>query len=159
MGPRLVFDTFDDIRGRCDITPVRLLGSEPGYDDDAIVPGDDWTPLTADEAEQHRADDSTPDSVRIELVRHPLPDLDPDDVAGRLETAARLDPLKGHRPPALLGCTASPANWATTTEDTATGRRIGLRGGRPPSASSVIAPAPARPVVNEGSPGRRGPTP
>ncbi|MFD3916822.1 hypothetical protein [Streptomyces sp. NPDC058603] len=41
MGPRLVFDTFDDIRGRCDITPVRLLGSEPGYDDDAIVPGDD----------------------------------------------------------------------------------------------------------------------
>ncbi|MFJ6184627.1 hypothetical protein [Streptomyces sp. NPDC092295] len=45
---------------------------------------------------------------------------------GRLETAARLDPLKGHRPPALLGCTASPANWATTTEDTATGRRIGL---------------------------------
>ncbi|MFJ2670433.1 hypothetical protein [Streptomyces sp. NPDC087525] len=265
MGPRLVFDTFDDIRGRCDITPVRLLGSEPGYDDDAIVPGDDWTPLTADEAEQHRADDSTPDSVRIELVRHPLPDLDPDDVAGRLETAARLDPLKGRRPPALLGCTASPANWATTTEDTATGRRIGLHVdnfdrlpyagrhqgrrrlclnlgpgprylligdhdiqqicrtlhtdpeqhyphtddirryvtaghhlrclrirlepgegyiapteflphdgstagidrpsvaafwlGRPPSASSVIAPAPARPVVNEGSPGRRGPTP
>ncbi|MEV7090490.1 hypothetical protein AB0O07_32220 [Streptomyces sp. NPDC093085] len=39
MGPRLVCDTYDDIRGRCDTAPVRQAGSEPGYDRGAIVPG------------------------------------------------------------------------------------------------------------------------
>ncbi|MFD7137011.1 hypothetical protein [Streptomyces sp. NPDC059894] len=126
MGPRLVFGTFDDIRDRCEIAPVRQTDNEPGYDDGAIVPGEDWKAITSDEAEQHRADDSAPDSVRIELVSRPLPDLDPDDLAGRIETAARLDPLNGRWPTQLLGCTASPGNWATTTEDSATRRRIGL---------------------------------
>ncbi|MBV9025594.1 MAG: hypothetical protein JO362_17785 [Streptomycetaceae bacterium] len=123
MGPRLA---FDDIRDRCDIAPARLIESEPGYDDGAVVPSGDWVPLTPDEAEQYRADDSTPNSVRIELVRRPLPKLDPDDLAGRLDTAARLDPLDGRWPTALLGCAASLANWVTTTENSATGRRIGL---------------------------------
>ncbi|MFF7098117.1 hypothetical protein ACFY9A_37895 [Streptomyces rubradiris] len=126
MGPRLVFDTYDDIRDRCDTAPVRQTGSEPGYDHGAIVPGDDWVPLTAEEAERHQADDSMPDSIRIELVRRPLPDCDSDDLAGRLEAAARLDPLNGLWPTTLLGCAASPGNWATTTEDSSTGRRIGL---------------------------------
>ncbi|WP_327378814.1 hypothetical protein OG393_33420 (plasmid) [Streptomyces sp. NBC_01216] len=48
MGPRLVFDTFDDIRGRCDTAPARQAGSELGYDHGAIVPSDDWVPLTTD---------------------------------------------------------------------------------------------------------------
>ncbi|KPC88310.1 hypothetical protein G3260_000069 [Streptomyces albus] len=126
MGPRLVFDTFDDIRDRCEIAPVRQTGNEPGHDDRAIVPGGKWKAITYDEAEQHRADDSTPDSIRVELVSQPLPDLDPDDLAGRLETAARLDPLNGRWPTKLLGCTASPGNRATTTEDSTTSRRIGL---------------------------------
>ncbi|MFI0939803.1 hypothetical protein [Streptomyces sp. NPDC021020] len=126
MGPQLAFDTFDDVRGRCAIAPVRLTGSEPGYDDAAIVPDENWTTLTAADAEHHRADGSMPASVRIELVRRPLPDLDPDDLEGRLEAAARLDPLNGRWPTELLGCTASPGNWATTTEDSSTGRRIGL---------------------------------
>lgn len=126
MGPQLAFDTFDDIRGRCAIAPVRQTGSEPGYDDAAIVPDENWTTLTAADAEHHRADGSMPAGVRIELVRRPLPDLDPDDLEGRLEAAARLDPLNGRWPTELLGCTASPGNWATTTEDSSTGRRIGL---------------------------------
>lgn len=126
MGPRLVFDTFDDIRGRCDLAPVRLASSESGYDDGALVPGDSWSPLTADDAERHRADDSTPDNVRIELVHRPLPNLDADDLTGRLEIAAALDPLNGRWPADLLGCAASPGNWATTTEDSTTQRRIGL---------------------------------
>ncbi|MFC9131929.1 hypothetical protein ACFT4A_34540 [Streptomyces sp. NPDC057099] len=125
MGPRLVFDTYDDIRGRCDTAPVRQTGSEPGYDHGAIVPDDDWAPLTATEAARHQADDSTPDSIRIEFVHRPLPDLDPDDLSGRLETAARLDPLNGHWPNTLLGCASSPGNRTTTTEDN-TRRRIGL---------------------------------
>ncbi|MFJ8752114.1 hypothetical protein ACIREO_22700 [Streptomyces sp. NPDC102441] len=127
MGPRLVFNTFDDIRGRCDTAPVRQVdGGETGYDNSALIPSGDWVPLTPAEAERHQADDSTPDIVRIELVHRPLPDLDPDDLAGHLETATRLDPLHGRWPTELLGCTASPGNQTTTTEDSATGRRIGL---------------------------------
>lgn len=126
MGPRLVFDTFDDIRNRCAVAPVRLTHNEPAYDNGAVVPGGSWRAITSDEAERLRADDSTPDSVRIEFVSRPLPDLDPDDLAGRLETAALLDPLNGRWPTGLLGCTASPGNLATTTEEATTGRRIGL---------------------------------
>ncbi|KUO04794.1 hypothetical protein [Streptomyces caeruleatus] len=65
-------------------------------------------------------------SVLIELVHRPLPEYEPGDLAGRLETSARLDPLDGGWPAKLLGCTVSPGNWTTTTEDSATGRRIGL---------------------------------
>ncbi|KPI01815.1 hypothetical protein OK074_5481 [Actinobacteria bacterium OK074] len=126
MGPQLLFGTFDDIRGRCDIASARQTAGEPGYDDGAIVPDENWKSITVAEAEQHRADGSVPDSVRIELIRRPLPDLDPDDLAGRLITAAHLDPLNGRWPTRLLGCAASPGNRATTTEDSATGRRIGL---------------------------------
>ncbi|MEV6418118.1 hypothetical protein [Streptomyces sp. NPDC051662] len=75
MGPRLVFDTFDDIRGRCDIAPARLPGGDPGYDDGAIVPGDDWVPLTADEAEQHRADGSpVPGAAPYTVIAYSEPD-------------------------------------------------------------------------------------
>jgi len=126
MGPRIAFDTYDDIRGRCDTAPVRQTAGEPGYDDGAVVPGDYWTPLTEVDAERHRADGSTPDGVRIDLVHRALPRLNPDDLRARLETAARLDPLDGHWPTTLLGCASTSGNRPTTTEDPATGRRIGL---------------------------------
>ncbi|MEW2618935.1 hypothetical protein [Streptomyces sp. NPDC048106] len=126
MGPRLRFRTLDDMRGRCAIAPVWLTRGKPGYDDGALVPGDDWTPVTADEAEQLRADATAPDSVLIELVHQPLPDLEPNDLACRLETAVLLDPLNGRWPATLLGCAVGPGNRPTTTEDLATGRRIGL---------------------------------
>lgn len=126
MGPRLIFEAFDDLRGRCDIAAVRPARSMPIYEDGALVPDGDWTPITADDAEQLRADDSTPDSVLIELVHRPLPQCDEDDLAGRLDVAARLDPLNGRWPRELLGCAISPSNGATTTEDSATGHRVGL---------------------------------
>lgn len=126
MGPRLLFDDLDDIRGRCDIAPVRLTRGEPGYDDSALVPGDDWAPITPDDAKRLRAEAATPDSVLIELVHRSLPETAPDDLRARLEAAARLAPLDGRWPDTLLGCAASPGNRATTTEDSRTGRRIGL---------------------------------
>ncbi|WP_149825470.1 hypothetical protein [Streptomyces tailanensis] len=44
---------------------------------------------------------------------------------GRFEAAARLDPLAGRWPTKLLGCATSLDDWATATEDSSTGRRIG----------------------------------
>ncbi|MFI0219974.1 hypothetical protein [Streptomyces lydicus] len=106
-------------------SPAPSLGRH-GHEPGAIVPGGNWVPLPAEEAERHQADDSTPDSIRIELLRRPLPPLDPGDLSGRLETAARLDLRNSRWPATLLGCASSPGNWTTTTEDSTTGRRIGL---------------------------------
>ncbi|MFJ8637377.1 hypothetical protein [Streptomyces sp. NPDC093568] len=126
MGPRLLFGTVSDLRRRCDVASVRLTHSEPGYAPGALIPCDDWHPLTAAEAENLRPNDTTPDQTLIELVHRQLPPLDPDDLRGRLEAAASLDPLNGRWPTGLLGCAASPGNWTTTTEDSTIGRRIGL---------------------------------
>lgn len=126
MGPRLLFGTVSDLRRRCDVASVRLTRSEPGYDTGALVPSDDWEPLTPAEAENLRPDSTILDQTLIELVHRPLPALAPGDLTGRLEAAASLDPLNGGWPTALLGCTASPGNWTTTTEDSTIGRRIGL---------------------------------
>lgn len=126
MGPRLLFGTVSDLRRRCDIASVRLTSSEPGYDPGALIPCDDWEPLTTTEADSLRPDETTPGQTLIELVHQPLPDLDPDNLTSRLEAAATLDPLNGGWPTTLLGCTASPGNWTTTTEDSAIGHRIGL---------------------------------
>lgn len=126
MGPQLSFEKIDDLGGRCDVAATRLTNREAGYDDGAVVPCGNWEPATAAEVEQLRPDISTPDNVLIELVRRPLPDFASDDLAGRLEAAGRLDPLHDRWPTDLLGCAASPGNWATTTEASTTQRRIGL---------------------------------
>ncbi|MFD7223642.1 hypothetical protein ACFV9P_21900 [Streptomyces sp. NPDC059892] len=147
MGPRLVFDTYDDIRGRCDTAPVRQTGSEPGHDQGAIVPGDDWVPLTAEEAERHQADDSTPDSIRIELVRRPLPPLDPDDLSGRLETAARLAPLNGCWPTELLVPQSRPTGIPDLGDEYSSGAPQSKRYIRPgPSALDVTNCHDATPI-------------
>lgn len=126
MGPRLLFASAGDLGRRCEVASVRLTDREPGYDTGALIPRDDWTPFTAAEADSLRPDDTTPDHTLIELVHRPLPALDPDDLTGRVEAAASLDPLNGRWPTTLLGCTASPGNWTTTTEDSTIGLRIGL---------------------------------
>ncbi|MFI1887599.1 hypothetical protein [Streptomyces jumonjinensis] len=126
MGPRLVFGRFDGIQGRIDTTSVRTTSCERGYDDGAVVPRDDWHPLSREAAERLRPDASIPASVRIELVRRRLPAFEPQDIAGRLEAASSLDPLPGRWPSKLLGCTVSHGDRRTTTENSTTGRRIGL---------------------------------
>ncbi|MEV6868153.1 hypothetical protein AB0M44_45130 [Streptosporangium subroseum] len=127
MGLRLLFDRFSEIQGRIDIGNVRQAGNTPGYDDGvAVVPQGDWTPLGGDEADRLRPDDATPTSVVVELVAQPLPAFASDDLQGRLDAATALDPLAGHWPRRRLACTASPPGRLTSTEDSATGYRIGL---------------------------------
>jgi hypothetical protein len=108
MSLRLVFDTFDDIRGRCDIAPIRLAGGEPGYDDGALVPSSNWSPLTAGDAEWHRADDTTLHSIRIELLHQSLPDLHAHNLTRRFESAAGRNPLNGRWPPTSWAARPAP---------------------------------------------------
>jgi len=127
MGPQLVLGQLDhEFLRRCDAASVRPTSGDSGYDNGAIVPFGEWSPLTARELQRLRPDSTPPDSVLVELIRHPLPNFTTDDWAGRLEAAARIAPLDGCWPTQLLGCTASPGRRLTTTEDSATGLRIGL---------------------------------
>ncbi|MFI6451408.1 hypothetical protein ACIBF6_07605 [Streptosporangium amethystogenes] len=127
MGLRLQFDQFSDIQGRIEVGHVRQAGDTPGYDDGvAVVPREDWTPLSDDEADRLRPDDATPTSVVIELVAQPLPVFASDDLQGRVDAATALDPLEGHWPRRRLACTASRPGRLTSTEDSTTGHRIGL---------------------------------
>ncbi|BDH15360.1 hypothetical protein HOK021_65390 [Streptomyces hygroscopicus] len=126
VGIRLAFSESEKLVGRCEVASVRLTHDEEGYDDGAVVPHGHWQPLTHEDAKCLKAGDATPDSVRIELIRRPLPSFATDDVAGRLDAAARVDSLPRGWPTELLGCTASTGGTATTTQDSTNGLRIGL---------------------------------
>ncbi|MBB2914843.1 hypothetical protein FHS43_006155 [Streptosporangium becharense] len=127
MGVRLLFDRFDDIQGRIDIGDVRQAGDTPGYDDGAaVVPQENWTALGEEEAERLRPDAETPPGMTLELVSQDLPVFASDDLQGRVDAAAALDPLNGRWPRRRHVYTRSPAGLLTSTEDTAVGRRIGL---------------------------------
>lgn len=128
MGLRLSFDDFTSIQNRIDIGNVIQAGDTPGYDDArAVVPAQDWRPLSREEAGQLRSGDTTPPGVVVELVTRPLPGFDPDDLDGRRQAAAALDPLEGRWPRTLLACADSPSGVLTTTRDHHNGgRRIGL---------------------------------
>ncbi|OPG10587.1 hypothetical protein [Microbispora sp. GKU 823] len=128
MGFHLLFDQFESIRHRIDIGSVTQVGDVPGYDDkSAVVPAGDWRPLTEGEAEQFRADETTPPGLVVKLVTRPLPVSPGADLDERRQAAAALDPLDGQWPHELLACADSPAGCLTTTLDFDNGRRrIGL---------------------------------
>ncbi|MER7129799.1 hypothetical protein [Streptosporangium saharense] len=127
MGIRLLFNQFSDIQERVSVGGVRQAGNTPGYDSDvAIVPQENWAAIGEDEADRLRPDNTTPNSLVIELVTQPLPMFVFDDLQGRLDAATSLNPLEGNWPRRRLACTASHPGQLTTTEDPATDRRIGL---------------------------------
>ncbi|MFF4416418.1 hypothetical protein ACFYY8_28180 [Streptosporangium sp. NPDC001559] len=127
MSVRLLFDRFSDIQERVVIGDVRQAGDTPGYDSDmAVVPQENWTALSEIDAEHLRPDRSIPNSMVIELVAQVLPVFTSNDLQGRLDTAAALNPLKGIWPRRRLACTASQPGRLTSTEDPSTERRIGL---------------------------------
>ncbi|MFI6801556.1 hypothetical protein [Streptosporangium canum] len=127
MGVHLLFDQFSDIQGRIDVGEVRQAGDAPGYDDGvAVVPQGNWVSLSEEEAERLRPDAATPPNMMIELVSQDLPDFASDDLQGRVDAAAALDPLGGRWPRRRHVSACNPAGLLTSTEDTTISRRIGL---------------------------------
>lgn len=154
MDIRLAFSESESV-GRCEVASLRLTSDEEGYNDGAVVPHGHWQPLTREDAKCLQASDATPDSVRIELIRRPLPPFATNDEAGRLETAARLDSLPGGWPTELLGCTTPAprtrppprrtpptASASACTSTTSTGCRTSC--GKRDADGSASTSAPAR---------------
>lgn len=128
MGVRILFDQFSTVQGRIDVGTVRQAATTPGYDHStAVVPRGDWTPLDGTEAGRFRSrPGDAPPSTVIELVEQSLPGFASDDPQDRVNAAAALDPLAGRWPRRRLACTVSQAGLSNSTEDPASGCRIGL---------------------------------
>ncbi|RBQ14520.1 hypothetical protein DP939_40365 [Spongiactinospora rosea] len=125
MGIRLIFDSFADLIGRCEIATVRQAGAKEDYDEGAVVPVDDWQPLTREEADRFQASDATETGRLVELVRCELPLFGAGEHSRR-DAAAELDPLDGRWPTELLGCVVNRGGLTTTTRDHSIDQRIGL---------------------------------
>jgi hypothetical protein len=118
MGIRIAFTDANALVARCAITDARIATGGPGFDDLAIVPSGNWTPLPIAVAEEFRASSDDAPATVIELARI-LPDWP--------ESRAGTDPgLIAESRAQFLAFTDSQPGQATTTIDEATGRRIGL---------------------------------
>lgn len=126
MAVSSVFGQCESLRERCEIGSVQLSHGEADYDEGAILPAGDWRPLNVGEAQQFEAEPGTPDGALIELVRQPLPVMRPEEAPDIRTTAAALYPFADRWPADFLGCVTDPGDERTTTEDPATGRRLGL---------------------------------
>ncbi|MEX2982819.1 hypothetical protein [Streptomyces sp. C36] len=94
------------------------------YDEGAVVPVGDWRPLNARETQWLQAKPGIPESTQVELVHQTLPVT---RAAGDLHAAAAgFYPFADRWPADFLGCATNPEDARTTTEDPATGRRLGL---------------------------------
>ncbi|GAA2012979.1 hypothetical protein GCM10009839_04460 [Catenulispora yoronensis] len=73
MATRIAFIDPEALVERCDVaTGVRLTADDAGWEDGAVVPLDDWQPLTTEQAAQLRADSTTDPNTVVEVVRVPI---------------------------------------------------------------------------------------
>jgi hypothetical protein len=70
---RIVFDDYQALRERCDTGSVRVI-DDPDYERGALVPTDDWHPVTEYVAESLKPRADTPDTTIVELVIPPPPE-------------------------------------------------------------------------------------
>jgi hypothetical protein len=134
MSSRIAFIDALNAKGRCEISPVRLVADEPGYGPLVALPSDEWEPLSEAEVAALRPEADTPDSATFEVVRVPFADGELDEVRARsvefsLEDGSQttpFDPFRGQYPSIFLGHTESPAGQRTTTVDQRVDRRTGL---------------------------------
>lgn len=127
MGLRLTPCDATSVLDRVEIGSVQIATNEPGYETGAVVPADDWEPVTEQGLASLRSStDHTADTV-IELVRTSIPDLTTATVQEREEAAAKL--VTGYQAapvPRLLATATAQPGQRTTTEDGRTRLRIGI---------------------------------
>jgi hypothetical protein len=118
VGIRIAYADRRGLQDRCSLGTVTYGIDDPGYDADALVPVDGWTPLPARVAAELTAGPHARVSKVVELVRVP-------DVT-RLDEIHRFQPFGDRHAARFLGYTACAADQLTTTTDTSTMRRIGI---------------------------------
>lgn len=134
MSTRIASIDALNAKGRCEVASARIATNEPGYDPLAVLPGDDWEPLTADDVAALRPSAETPDSAVHEVIRLPLRPRELDRIrADSVEfdlddpgRSSRFDPFGGRHPSIFLGHTDSAAGQRTTTVDQRVDRRTGI---------------------------------
>ncbi|MFJ9440818.1 hypothetical protein ACIRRH_02975 [Kitasatospora sp. NPDC101235] len=67
MRPLIVFTDCAKLRDRCQITTV-VVRDHPAYEDGAVVPTGQWTPISPAEADLLRAPHHVPEAEAVELV-------------------------------------------------------------------------------------------
>ncbi|RLV10417.1 hypothetical protein CTZ27_04235 [Streptomyces griseocarneus] len=126
MAVGLAFGRSGILRERCEIGSVRLGSGETDYDEGAVVPADDWRPLNPREAQWLQAGPGAPDSTLVELVHQYVSAACAERTPALHTTAVGLYPFADRWPADFLGCLTNPGNARTTTEEPATGRRLGF---------------------------------
>lgn len=112
---------YTDRRGlqtRCAVATVIYGTDDPDYDADALLPAEDWSPLSSRLAAELDAGHDAPGSTLVELVR--VPGL------AALDEIHRFQPFGDRHPARFLGYTECAADQRTTTTDTRTKRRLGI---------------------------------
>lgn len=110
------------LHDRCEISSVRLVRDEPGYDPEALLPAPDWEPLTGEQIKALYVG-GTDDGALVEIVRprHAAPCYDVTD-----DEISSYDPFRGRWSSWFLGFVDNPAGQSTTTVDTGSGFRLGI---------------------------------
>lgn len=134
MSTRIAFIDALNAKGRCEIASARIAADEPGYDPLAVLPGDDWEPLTPADVAGLRPREDTPDSAVHEVIRLPLRPGEIDQIRahsaefdlGDPGRPSPFDPFGGRLPSIFLGHTDSPAGQRTTTVDQRVNRLTGI---------------------------------
>jgi hypothetical protein len=108
--------------GRCEIGTLRFAVGGLGYDDEAVVPGDGWAPLTPDQADELRSRPGTATRALVELFTLadvPRHDAEPEEISA-------YKPHPSMNECMFLAFAESPADQLTTTIDHGTGNRLGV---------------------------------
>lgn len=125
MATRIAFTDPEALIERCDVAAgVRLTAGDASWEDGSVVPLDDWQPLTAQQAAQLRANDTTDPNMVVEVVQVPI-----DRAAAHAimpVTATAFDPFAGRHAADFLGYLDQELGLRTGTIDESQGLRIGI---------------------------------
>ncbi|WP_194924155.1 hypothetical protein [Catenulispora pinisilvae] len=126
MSVRIAFTDPHALIERCDTTEVRIAAGLDDVEDSAVIPTDDWRPLTPVQAQHLRATASDNPSTVTEIVSV-LADW---SVAAPsrplLEHVAGFDPFAGRYGADFLAAVDEQPGQPTTTIDPGVGLRLGI---------------------------------